>query len=56
MTSTVTDPKWADREIATKRLFAADPEIDHRIKHDTERHRKGFGEIVLRDAAGKPVD
>ena len=49
-------PAKADRELITKRLFAGDPEIDHRIAHDTERHRKGFGEIRLQDADGKPVD
>lgn len=38
------------------RHFAAeDPEVDARIREGTELHRKGFGEIVLLDAAGRPV-
>ncbi|MBI4976269.1 MAG: endo-1,4-beta-xylanase [Spirochaetes bacterium] len=32
-----------------------DPEIDYRIENGIETNRKGFGEISLVDAAGKPV-
>ncbi len=56
MTNTAKDPAMADREIVTKRLFAPDPEIDYRIESATERHRKGFGELVLRDADGTPTE
>lgn len=40
----------------TSNLFANDPEIDFRIKNDTERHRKGFGSLEIVYADGEKVD
>ena len=39
----------------THYLLAPDPEADFRIQHDTERYRKGFGEIKLVLPDGSPV-
>jgi endo-1,4-beta-xylanase len=44
-----------DRHILTERLLRHDPEIEFRIRSGIEAHRKGFGEIFLRDGEGRPV-
>ena len=41
---------------ATENLFADDPEIDFRIKNDTERYRKGFATIEIIDSNGEHID
>ena len=38
-----------------KLLFSGDPEIENRIRMDTERFRKGFGELTIADTDGKPL-
>ncbi len=40
----------------TSNLFANDPEVNFRIKNDTERHRKGFGSLEIVDINGKKID
>jgi len=45
----------ADFKKYTAKLFEPDPEIEFRIQNDTERFRKGFGKIVLKDSQGNPV-
>jgi GH35 family endo-1,4-beta-xylanase len=52
----MTSPRKADRHLATENLFRPDAEIETRIKNDTERYRKGYARIYLKDADGKPIE
>ncbi len=49
-------PAQADRNLVTSNLLRPDEEIDYRIRADTERHRKGFVRIRVKDAEGRPVE
>ncbi len=53
------EPRSMMNEIAKKlarNILCEDPEIESRVKLDTERHRKGWGLIELKDKDGKPVE
>lgn len=49
-------PVKADRKLVTENLFKPDAEVEYRIKHDTERHRKGFVRLRVEDEQGQPVE
>lgn len=48
--------RMADRDLVLENLRKGDPEVEYRIENDTERYRKGFGTIVLKDKEGNDVD